>query len=38
MIFIKADLYDRKIRPGLHSLRRYWATSMCRVGDVETLR
>ena len=37
-IFKTADLHDPKIRPGLHALRRHWATSLCRVTDVETLR
>jgi integrase len=37
-VFVTADLDDPLIKPGLHSLRRFWATSLCRVTDMETLR
>lgn len=36
--FEKAGLYDQELRPGLHSLRRAWATALLGAADIETVR
>lgn len=37
-IFKAAGLYDPAAKPGLHSLRRTWATALLGVADIETVR
>jgi integrase len=39
VVFRAADLYDRANKPGLHQLRRTWATELLgRGADIETVR
>ena len=37
--FKAAELYDPELRPGLHALRRTWASQLLKLGaDVETVK
>jgi len=37
-VFEAAGLYDKKRKPGLHMLRRTWATNLLAHADIETVR